>query len=575
VQTTNRVTLGGPAVMLHVAPPFEAPFAPVEDGVIPDLLHPHPLRRIDFEQTKLAIALAFAGGVSGGLFTDALERATVAPSTWEPASFGGDLFLHSFVTLCFKVHVGADERTVSTSHLVKLLSQPPSDPAIVQHRRRIVAELADAPQLRAALEQVYTALCRLRSLLEGASGIGKWDANRRRLDILTTVKEVVDAMATGFVSSRSGLTRLTAFGRRVQASEGYRSLADLLRYDDSLATLNLEVSVGADGRLRGFEILSIREDATNPFVSSPWRRWLGKVELFVRGFRFGDGEVMARLIDAVFDGIEDELMPLVQLVGDLEFYLGALGFRDLAQSAGLAVCLPELVPATAPRALHGLFNPLLLAHGVTPVPCDIATDRHATTVLVTGPNSGGKTRLLQSLGLAQLLAQSGVFIPARAGKLALAPALVVSLIEETKADQAEGRLGTELIRIRALFERLPPGAMVILDELCSGTNPSEGEEIFELVVRMLTRLEPQAFITTHFLAFAARLASEKKISDLRFLQVELGADHKPTYQFAPGVARTSLAAHAAERLGVTGEQLLALIERNIDRAHAAAPRGRR
>ncbi len=218
MQTTNRVTLGRPAVMLHAAPPFEAPRPPVDDGVIPDLLHPDPLRRIDFEQTKLAIALAFAGGVSGGLFTDALERATVAPSTWEPASFGGDLFLHSFVTLCFKVHVGADERTVSTSHLAKLLSQPPSDPAIVQHRREIVAELADSPQLRAALEQVYTALCRFRSLLEGATGIGKWDANRRRLDILTTVKEIVDAMATGFVAARSGLTRLTAF-RTARAGE--------------------------------------------------------------------------------------------------------------------------------------------------------------------------------------------------------------------------------------------------------------------------------------------------------------------------------------------------------------------
>jgi len=554
--------------MLHAAPP-------IDDGLIPDLLHPDPIRRIDFEHTRLAIALAFAGGVSGGLFTDALERATMAPSTWEPASFGGDLFLQIFVTLCFKVQIGDDERTVSTSHLVKLLAQPPSDPWIVRHRREIVAELAESPGLRGALERLYTSLCRFRTLLEGAAGIGKWDANRRRLDILATVKEIVDGMAEGFVSARSGLTRLAAFGRRVQAGEAYRSLADLLRYDDRLATLSLEVSVGADGRIRGFEILSVREDAENPFVSSPWRRWLGKVELFVRGFRFGDGEVMARLIDAVFDGIEDELVPLVQLVGDLEFYLGALGFRDLARGAGLAVCLPEIVPPESPRALHGLFNPLLLAHGVTPVPCDVTTDRHATTVLVTGPNSGGKTRLLQSIGLAQLLAQSGVFIPARAGRLALAPALVVSLIEETKADQAEGRLGTELIRIRALFERLPPGAMVILDELCSGTNPSEGEEIFELVVRMLTRLEPQAFITTHFLAFAARLANEKKITDLRFLQVELGADHKPTYQFSPGVARTSLAAHAAERLGVTGDQLLSLIERNIDRARATTPRGRR
>jgi DNA mismatch repair protein MutS2 len=289
---------------------------------------------------------------------------------------------------------------------------------------------------------------------------------------------------------------------------------------------------------------------------------LSKIELFVRGFKFSDGEVMARLIDAVFEGIHPEVVALVQLVGDVEFYVGALGFHDFAREAGLAVSIPELVSPSEPRVVRGLFNPLLLAHGVTPVPCDLETDRHATTVLVTGPNSGGKTRLLQSVALSQLLAQSGLFVPARSASLSLASGLVVSLIEEARADQSEGRLGTELLRIRDLFERLPPGAMVILDELCSGTNPSEGEEIFELVVQMLTKLAPQAFITTHFLAFASRLERERRIDDLRFLQVELGPGERPTYQFVPGVAQTSLAAHAASRLGVTRDQLLELIERN-------------
>ena len=113
---------------------------------------------------------------------------------------------------------------------------------------------------------------------------------------------------------------------------------------------------------------------------------------------------------------------------------------------------------------------------------------------------------------------------------------------------------------------MPPGALVILDELCSGTNPSEGEEIFELVVQMLSRLAPQAFITTHFLTFAARLDRERKIPELRFLQVELGKEQRPTYQFVPGVAQTSLAGHAAARLGVTRDELLGLIDRNSARA---------
>ncbi|HSO31125.1 MAG TPA: DNA mismatch repair protein [Labilithrix sp.] len=544
--------------------------AALEPVLVPDLLHPVAMRRIDAEHTRLAIALAFAAGVSGGVFSEALDRATVAPSTWEPASFANDLFLQQFVTLCFKVTIDGQEPALSTGHLVKLLGHPPSDPAVVMHRRAVVAELASSAELRKQLERLYTTLCRFRTLLEGATGTAKFDANRRQLDILVLVKEIVDCAAEGFLGARSGLSRLAAFGRRVQESEPYRSLADLLRYDERLATLNLKVRVGADGRIRGFDILSIQEDEKNPFVSSPLRRWFGKLELFVRGFKFSDGEVMARLIDAVFEGIQDELAALVQLLGDAEFYLGALGFHDLARAAGLSVCLPELGPPDGPRLLLGLFNPLLLVHGVKPVPCDITTDRHASTVLVTGPNSGGKTRLLQSIGLAQLLAQSGLFIPARAASLALAPGLVMSLIEETKADQAEGRLGTELLRIRELFERLPPGAMVILDELCSGTNPSEGEEIFELVVRMLTRLAPQAFITTHFLQFAARLEREGNIADLRFLQVELGPEHRPTYQFTPGVASTSLAAHAASRLGVTRDQLLSLIDRNTLQAQAKA-----
>jgi DNA mismatch repair protein MutS2 len=530
---------------------------------VPDLLHPTPLTRFDVERTKLSISLAFASGVSGGLFSDELERASVAPSTWEPAAFASDLFLQNFVARCFKVQIGAQELVSSTSHLVKLLAHPPTDLAIVEHRRAILAELAHSPKLRAELERLYLLLCRFRSLLEGATGAGKWDVNRRQLDILELVKDIVDGAADGFTSARSGLSTLSAFGSRVRNGEPYQSLADLLRYDESLATLNLKVRVGADGRIRGFEILSVQQDEKNPFVSSAWRRWIAKLELFVRGFQFSQGEVMARLIDAVFVGLEAEIVHFVRLFGDIEFYLGALGFRDLARSAGLAVCLPEFVGSDEPRVLLGLFNPLLLSLDARVVPCDIGLDRHAATALVTGPNSGGKTRLLQSLGLAQLLAQAGVFIPARSGAIAPASSLVVSLIQETKADQAEGRLGMELMRIRALFERLPPGAMVLLDELCSGTNPSEGEEIFELVVRMLTRLLPQAFITTHFLAFAARLEREKKIGELRFLQVQLGADQEPTYQFVPGVAETSLAGHAAARLGVTGEQLMSLIERNI------------
>jgi DNA mismatch repair protein MutS2 len=70
----------------------------------------------------------------------------------------------------------------------------------------------------------------------------------------------------------------------------------------------------------------------------------------------------------------------------------------------------------------------------------------------------------------------------------------------------------------------------------------------------------QAFVTTHLLQFAARLAEERPVASIDFLQVELDELERPTYRFVPGVAKTSLAAKTAARLGVTREELLERIE---------------
>jgi DNA mismatch repair protein MutS2 len=549
-----------------------APAAPAEI-VAPSLLLLDPVPRPDLDELRQSLSFAFSSGVSGGLFSQALDRAPLAPFTWDPKSFGPDLFLEELVARCFRVHVSGHEAVVSRAFLLRVISHPPSDPDVGDLRRGILHELGTVPASRKQLEQIYAGEVRLRAALEGATVGKSLDPVRRQLDILALVKEIVDRMAGSFEGSRSGLARLRDFGASVRATEGYRSMSELLDYDENLASLKLAIRVGADGRVRGFDLVTLRERQDNPFALTPTRRWLAKIEMFLRGYRFGEGEVMARLLDAVFEGVEDHVLALVPLLGEMEVYLGALGFRDLAETMGLEVCLPEIRSPEAsdrgPRALHGLFNPLLIANGHKAVPCDLVSDRAETTVLITGPNSGGKTRLLQSVALAQLLGQGGFFVPARSASLVRVPGLVVSLLQETRFDQSEGRLGMELLRIRALFETLGPGAMVILDELCSGTNPSEGEEIFELVVSLLSRLRPQAFITTHFLTFAGRLDREKAIEGLRFLQVELDPAHRPTYQFKEGVAHTSLASHAAARLGVTRDELEGLIDRNIRDALAA------
>lgn len=526
-----------------------------------DLLEAVPNWRVDPEVLDTRLVFSFAGSTTGGLFADTLADASLPPSCWEPDGFIQDLFVERLVRDGFS---GA-RPLVTIKHITRLIAHPPADWATIEMRRGVLAELTSSPHLLQELERLHQALLQLKAEMEGTGQREKWDVHRKQLDILAVFSSIVQLMDAGFASARSALSQLTAWGRGVRQTEGFASLEALLSYDNKQATIDFRVQMGADGRVRQLELLRLDEEQANPFVSKAWRRWAARFELLARGYRFSHAEVMARLLDAVFEGVRAYFPCLVSLLGDVEFYLGAMHFRARAEAVGLEMCLPTFVPTTEPRSFDGLFNPLLLTPSARPVPCDLVTDRHDTTLLITGPNSGGKTRLLQAVGLAQLLAQGGLFVPARRAQLSLAQGLVVSLIQETHADQPEGRLGMELMRIRALFEKLPVGAIVILDELCSGTNPSEGEEIFELVVTMLAQLQPQAYITTHFLEFAARLERERRIPGLRFAQVELGQHHEPTYQFVPGVAKTSLAHHAAARLGVTGDQLMALIEQKLRR----------
>jgi len=531
---------------------------------LPDLVNAEPMLRMDVTAVKQALVFAFASGESSGAFEELVSVAPVAESLWDPSSFANDVFLSDFVSGCMGVSIEGKAYAIDKTYLTRLISRPPADVAHTEFRQTIFAELMADSELLSALERLYVKLGHFRRLL-GSSRMGqRIEIYRRRIDVLKLLKSIIHDMCQGFEKARSGLSRLHRLGLAMRECAAYRQLYELLDYEDHLSTVDLRVRVGSDGYIRGFEILRVRDNTENRFYNSPIGRLLARLLLLVRGYRFSQSELLARLVDEVFYAFDDFCVHFFMLIGDMEFYLAGLNFRDLSAKRGLKVCLPEFV-ARKPggqRKIGNLFNPLLFAQGIRPVPCDITSNGSDAMVIVTGPNSGGKTRLLQALAFVQMLGQAGLFVPAESAELRVVPGMFVSLIEEVSAAQREGQLGMELLRIRRLFDRLRPGCLVIIDELCSGTNPSEGEEIFRLVIGLLAMLRPQAYITTHFLQFASRLEAECPVQDLAFLQVELDQQQQPTYAFVPGVARTSLAQRTAERLGVTREALLELIRKN-------------
>jgi DNA mismatch repair protein MutS2 len=539
-------------------PPHPRPAGPV-----PDLLSAEPTVRIDLSELRQTLVFAFATGGSIETFDQAVSSASLPASGWDRSYFERDLFLEQLIERCLPVRIGGRTYEICAPYLLRAIAEPPRDPSILAFRRGVLDELASSKGLRGEFEQSYLDLVRVRTLLCAGQYTSR---GLRRLEVLRAIHKALGGLAGSFADATSGLSRLRAFGRAVSDSDAYRRLDALLDHEEHLGTVDVRVRVGSDGELRTFQIVSVRENEGNPFHSSPVGRWLAKIRLFLRGYRMNGGEVVERLFDDVFTGLEESIALLFQLLGDMEFYLASLGFRDLSLAKGLAVCFPEFIePGRAGDRqgpgmdLCGLFNPLLLGDKTAPIPCDLRTSDADSVVIVTGPNSGGKTRLLQAIALCQLLGEAGLFVPAREARMPRVSGLFVSLLEEARADQPEGQLGMELMRIRRMFEQLGLGSLVLLDELCSGTNPSEGEEIARLVISLLPELRALVFVTTHLLQFAERLAEERPIPRLEFLQVDLDAYERPTYAFVPGVARTSLAHKTAARLGVTRDELLALI----------------
>ncbi len=530
---------------------------------IPDLLSREPFLGIDREALTDLLGLAILGREIGTEFHDLLAEAETPATRFRPEFFQEDLFLDRLVAESLELKLDDVVYPINERFLTRVLAAAPTDLETIRFRQSILREMDEDEELLASARRLYRELFGLLSLHRMPRYHRIVDTASHNLDILKQSRLVIDSMHDDFATASSGLRRLHEGAAAIRETDEYQTLYALLDYESRFARLSLDITVGGDGRIRGLDVRALVEASENRFWTRPLKRFLGRLRLAIGGYSMTNRELLNRVIERVYVSLSPALIPLIQLLGQLEFYLCARSLRDRAEARGLAMCLPEMRPnddgEEGLRAV-GLWNPLLVNQKQAPVPSAVDTQSRAPITIVTGPNSGGKTRLIQAIAIAQLLGQSGLYVPCRNARMRVQNGLFVSLVERESADQIEGRLGRELVRIRTLFEEMEHGSMVILDELCSGTNPSEGIEVFTLVLKLLRRVEPVAYVTTHFLDHARALEEDDENLGLEFLQVELDGERHSTYQFIDGVARTSLAALTAERLGVTFENLSAAVD---------------
>lgn len=524
----------------------------------PDLLHHDPVLRLDLEGVHEALNLSFLTGAISHTINKAIENNSVAASTWDAEQFAEHIFLDDFISECLTLEIRGTRFPVNQKFLRKVLTQPPTNQDTISFRKEILAEITRRKDLFAGVESSYIELFRLMTLFNTSRYGANLEISKYRIDILRQTLVIIDTLIEPFKSATSGMSRIHRFAVEIKSLPVYDKLQNLSNYMDRLAYVHLTVKIGADGNIAGIGVDEVKENCGNPIYAGPVARFFRRLKFWARGYRFSEEEVLGKMTDSVFNEMEPFLVKFIQLLAHLEVLLCLCSFRDLCLQRSMPICLAETYPAMEGGRsikLENLYNPLLFSQDIIPVTSDIATSKQDPITIVTGPNSGGKTRLLQALGIAQLLSQNGFFVPASAAELPILSGMFASLIEKIDAHQSEGRLGSELIRIRNLFENSHLCSMIILDELCSGTNPNEGIEIFKLVLQLLHELKPVAYISTHFLRFAKQLQEAPPFPGMEFLQVALDENDEPLHRFIDGVATHSSAQKTAERLGVTYEQL--------------------
>ena len=194
---------------------------------------------------------------------------------------------------------------------------------------------------------------------------------------------------------------------------------------------------------------------------------------------------------------------------ELAFYVGCLNLAEALAVKGQAICFPE-PSALGGRELgfEGLYDAALALSMVRKVVGNKAHADGKHIVLITGANQGGKSTFLRSLGLAQLMMQSGVFVPARQYAAAACSGLFSHFKREEDATMTSGKFDEELERMSRIADQIRAHGMILFNEAFAATNEREGSEIARQIVHALVEQQVRVCFVTHMYDFAHGLEEE-------------------------------------------------------------------
>jgi DNA mismatch repair ATPase MutS len=341
------------------------------------------------------------------------------------------------------------------------------------------------------------------------------------------------------------------------ASDGFRTLFATLRRELDDAYLSIVEAHLARLKFRHGVLLSARLGPGNTGTGYVLRRpndddrpWIQR--LFTRGppsytFHIHErDEAGARALAELRDrGINlvanasaqsnDHILSFFRMLRtELAFYVGCLNLHEKLSAKGAPTCFPQPVPATERRhTAEDLCDVCLeLRIDGRAVGNDLSAD-DKNLFMITGANQGGKSTFLRSIGLAQLMMQSGMFVPARAYGANLCTGLFTHYKREEDVTMRAGKFEEELQRVSGIVDHLAPDCLVLFNESFQSTNEREGSEIGRQVVAALIENRVKVFFVTHMYDLAGSF-HDRKLGNALFLRAEWREDGTRTFRILPG-----------------------------------------
>jgi DNA mismatch repair protein MutS2 len=262
-----------------------------------------------------------------------------------------------------------------------------------------------------------------------------------------------------------------------------------------------------------------------------------------REAQVAEQEEIARILDELSAFVAANAPALLET-------LDALARFDLwAARASLAAEMDAIRAETADRPEVILLSARHPGLTGRVVPIDIRIGDGYTALVVTGPNTGGKTVTLRTLGLLSLMHQSGLHVPAAAGsRLPIWTDVFADIGDEQSVAQSLSTFSGHLRRITTIVDAAGPGTLVLLDELGAGTDPTEGSALAQALLDHFIRAGAIVAATTHY---AELKAYAHTTPGARNAAVEFDLESlTPTYRLTIGLPGGSQAFAIAERLGL-------------------------